>query len=130
MSLATQLAALVSRIGTEIKGLIRPDHPGLARSWVSFGYGNSNVVIASGYNVARVTRTAKGRYRVTFAWPLADANYCWVALARSTSDSSTQRFLTVRATKDEKNASTLDLSVTTSGGSAADSSEINLVVYR
>ena len=43
MSLVAQLSALATRIGTEIKGLIRPDHPGLARAWVNFGYVNGSV---------------------------------------------------------------------------------------
>ena len=37
-----------------------------------------------------VTRTAAGRYRVTFAVAMPDANYCWTALARRAPTAGTQ----------------------------------------
>ena len=64
MSLASQLSVLASRIGNEIKGLIRPDHPGLARAWVNFGYANGSGQLRADHNVASVTRLAAGRYHV------------------------------------------------------------------
>ena len=47
MSLVSQLKTLATRVGTEIKGLVRPDHPGLARAWVNFGYVGSAIQISS-----------------------------------------------------------------------------------
>ena len=34
----THISALANRVVTEIKALVRPDHPGIARAWVTFGY--------------------------------------------------------------------------------------------
>ena len=33
MSLASKISALAIRLGREIKTLVRPEHPGLARAW-------------------------------------------------------------------------------------------------
>ena len=71
MSLVAQLSALATRIGTEIKGLIRPDHPGLARAWVNFGYVGGAIQLRAAYNVAAVTRLGTGRYRIEFILMLA-----------------------------------------------------------
>ena len=130
MSLVTQLSALVTRIGTEVKGLIRPDHPGLARAWASFGYASSAMQLRSAFNVDRVTRLAAGRYRVTFATPFADTDYCWVATGRSNTATKTIRFAAARSTTDGKTTTTLDLVCISSSDSLADTTEINLVVYR
>lgn len=129
MSLVAQLSALAGRIGTEIKGLIRPDHPGLARAWANFGYVSGAIRLRAAYNVASVTRLSKGRYRITFAIPFADAYYCWVATARSNATSSI-RVAAARTTTDGKTASTLDVVCVSSAGSLADTTELNLVVYR
>jgi len=87
MNLASRISALASRVGLEVKTKIDATHPGLARVWVSFGYEGGQVVIASARNVASVVRTASGRYRVHFAVAMPDANYCWTALARSSTNS-------------------------------------------
>ena len=62
MSLASHIAALASRVATEIKTLVRPEHPGIARAWVTFGYSASAIQISASHNVATVTRLAAGRY--------------------------------------------------------------------
>ena len=130
MSLVSAIAALASRIGFEVKTKIDAAHPGVARAWVSFGYVNGQMVIASAYNVASVVRTAVGRYRVHFAVTLPDANYCWTALARSSTNSGNQRSAIVRSTSDLKTEQFVDIACGTSSASFDDSSEINLVVYR
>ena len=130
MSLASSIAALAARIGFEVKTKIDDTHPGLARVWVSFGYVNGQVVIASARNVASVVRTAAGRYRVHFAVVMPDANYCWTALARSSTNSGTQRIAIVRSTSDQKTAQYVDISCATTAASFDDSSEINLTVFR
>ena len=94
------------------------------------GYVNGQVVIASAHNVASVVRTAAGRYRVRFAVAMPDANYCWTALARSSTNSGMQRVAIVRASSDLKTAQYVDISCATTATSFDDSSEINLVVYR
>ena len=130
MSLASSIGALAARIGFEVKTKIDATHPGLARVWVSFGYVGGQVVIASARNVASVVRTAAGRYRVHFAVAMPDANYCWTALARSSTNSGTQRIAIVRSTTDQKTAQYVDISCATTAASFDDSSEINLTVFR
>ncbi len=130
MSLTAAIASLANRIGFEVKTKIDAAHPGVARAWVSFGYVNGQMVIASAYNVASVVRTAVGRYRVHFAVTLPDANYCWTALARSSTNSGTQRVAIVRSTSDLKTEQFVDVACATAQASFDDSTEINLVVYR
>jgi hypothetical protein len=130
MSLASRISALASRVGLEVKAKIDATYPGLARAWVCFGYVGTQIVVRSSHNVASVTRTAAGRYRVTFAVAMPDANYCWTALARSSTNSGTQRVAIVRASSDLKTAQYVDISCATTAASFDDSFEINLVVYR
>jgi hypothetical protein len=129
MSLSAQLAALASRIGAEINRLVRPDHPGLARAWVSFGWNGSDVVVAASYRVAAVQRLAEGRYRVEFAAPFPDAGYCWTASGRSAGATGAIRFVVVRSI-DAKTDAHLDLVISTSNNNLADATEVNLVVFR
>ncbi|WP_127476573.1 hypothetical protein [Sulfurivermis fontis] len=130
MSLSAQLSALATRIGQEIKGLVRPEHPGIARAWVNFGYVNGAIVVRAAYNVASVRRLAKGRYRIVFETPFPDADYCWVATGRSNIATGTIRFAAARSTTDGKTADALVLVCTSAAASLADTTEINLVVYR
>jgi len=130
MSLAERLAALASRVGLELKGKIGATHPGLARAWVCFGFVGAQMVVRAQHNVASVTRTAVGRYRVTFATPMPDAHYCWTALARSSTDSGTLRLAVVRASSDLKQAGFVDISCATTATAFSDSTEINLAIYR
>ncbi|MFN3629065.1 MAG: hypothetical protein ACK4XK_03240 [Casimicrobiaceae bacterium] len=130
MSLASRIGALAGRIGLEVKTKIDASHPGLARAWVCFGLVGNQVVVRAAHNVASVTRLAAGRYRVSFASPLPDANYAWVGVARSNTNSGTQRLLIVRATADEKTPTHVDVGCATTAASFADSPEIDLVVYR
>lgn len=130
MSLASRISALASRVGLEVKTKIDATHPGVARAWVCFGYVGTQVVVRASHNVASVTRTAAGRYRVTFTVAMPDANYCWAALARSSTNSGTQRIAIVRSSADQKTAQYVDVSCATTSASFDDSSEINLTVYR
>ncbi|WP_028769443.1 hypothetical protein [Silanimonas lenta] len=130
MSLVSRIGVLVGRIGREVKSKVDAGHPGLARAWVCFGYVGNQVVVRAAHNVASVTRLAAGRYRVHFASPLPDANYAWVGVARSSTNSGTQRLLIVRATADEKAPMHVDVGCATTAASFADSPEIDLVVYR
>ena len=130
MSLASRITALASRVGLEVKTKIDANHPGLARAWVCFGYVDGQIVIRAAHNVASVTRTAAGRYRVTFTTAMPDANYCWTALARSSTNSGQQRMAIVRSSTDQKTAQHVDISCATTSASFDDSSEINLTVYR
>ena len=130
MSLGAQISALASRVATEIKALVRPDHPGIARAWVTFGYTGGAIQIRASHNVSDVTRLATGRYRITFATPLVDANYCWLAFARSSSNSGSSETSRVRSTSDAKTPNYVDIICATSNTKLADTTEMNLVVYR
>ena len=130
MSLASHIAALASRVATEIKTLVRPEHPGIARAWVTFGYSASAIQIGASHNVATVTRLAAGRYRINFSQPFVDANYCWLAFARSTANSGSARTAVARSTSDAKTATYVDVACATGSTSFADTSEMNVVVYR
>ncbi len=130
MSLTAQVTALANRLATEIKALIRPDHPGLARAWVSFGYDGSALVVGASHNVSGVTRLATGRYRISFTTPFADASYCWLAFARSSSNTGTARTALLRATTDVKTTAYVEVICATGNTSLADTTEMNLVVYR
>lgn len=130
MSLASQISALATRLANEIKSLVRPEHPGLARAWVTFGYVGGAIQIAASHNVSGVTRQAAGRYRITFATPFADADYCWLGFARSTVNSGTARTALARSTSDAKTAAYVEVACATGSTSFADTSEMNVVVYR
>lgn len=130
MALTDRIMALATRIGVEVKTKIDSSHPGLARAWVNFGYDGNAVIVRAAHNVTGVTRTARGRYRVTFASPMPDTGYCWTALARSSTNNGTQRIAIVRDTNDEKTEQYVDISCATMATSFADSTEINLTVYR
>jgi hypothetical protein len=131
MSLADRIAGLAARIGVEVGSKVNAAHPALARAWVSFGYVAGVTVIHHAYGVASVERLAAGQYRVHFASPLADANYCWTATARSPSTSGSQRLAVAATSTDERAAAHLDVRcVSTLAGSPADSAEINVVVFR
>ena len=130
MSLASRIAALADRVGLEVKAKIEASHPGVARAWVCFGYVGNQIVLRAAHNVTSVTRSAAGRYRVRFDVAMVDAQYCWVALARSSVDTGTQRLAVIRASADAKTTQYVDVTCATTATSFADSSEINLVVDR
>ena len=130
MGVASRISAWAERVGLGVKTKLDATHPGLRRPWVCLGYLATQVVVRASHNVASVTRTAAGRYRVTFAVAMPDANYCWTALARSSTNSGTQRIAIVRSSTDQKTAQYVDISCATTSASFDDSSEINLTVYR
>jgi hypothetical protein len=129
MSLVNQIAAALTAVGHEIKALVRPDHSGLAKAWVSFGYVGTAIQIYNSLNVANVTRLATGNYRITFSTPFADAHYCWLATGRSNTTSGSLRFASAR-TSEAKTIDTLEIVCATNSNTLADSSEINVVVFR
>lgn len=130
MSLIARISLLASRIGLEVKTKIAANHPGVAKAWVCFGYVQGEMVVYASHNVKSVRRRSVGRYRVTFATAMSDANYCWMPFARSSTNSaSTPEVVFVRSTSDKKTAKYVDISCTTVSQWFADSSEINLTVW-
>lgn len=132
MTLAQHIAALATRIGQELKARVTPEHPGLARAWVSFGWRQhktgDHIVIHAGHNVKKVMRLAPGKYRVVFADPMPDEHYCWLAFARNSD--KTMKMAAARVNCDDKTVDDVELVCATPSGTLADSTEINLVVYR
>ena len=128
MTLAQHIAALATRIGQELKARVTPEHPGLARAWVCFGWVRGEVVIHAGHNVKKVMRLAPGKYRVVFAESMPDEHYCWLAFARN-SDKS-MKMAAARVSCDDKTVDDVELVCATPSGTLADSGEINVVVYR
>ena len=130
MSLSPRIADLAAAIGAQIKVRIKADHPGLARAWVSFGYASNRITIRSSFNVRSVTREATGKYRVTFASAMSDADYCWSALARNTGSQSTLKFASARVNAEAKTADYVEVICSSQSGSLTDTTEMNLMVYR
>ena len=80
--------------------------------------------------VIRIADEFKAVYRITYAVPFSDANYCWLAFARSSSNNGTARTALARSTSDAKTASYVEVVCATGNTSLADTTELNLVIYR
>lgn len=130
MTLARNIADLAEATAREIKARAPTDHPGLARAWVCFAVAHSQVVIRAAFNIARVTRLAKGTYRVEFAEPMPDSHYCWQAFARSGRRGSSLKHATASAHRDVKCRCSVDVICTTRSGKRTDTAELNLTVFR
>ena len=130
MSLSHRISDLAAAIGRQVKTRISADHPGVARAWVSFGYASNRITIRSSFNVRSVTREATGKYRVTFASAMSDADYCWCAFARNTGSQSTLKFASARVNAEAKTADYVEVICSSQSGSLTDTTEMNLMVYR
>ena len=128
MSLSQRIADLAAAIGAQIKVRIKADHTGLARAWVSFGYASNRITIRSSFNVRSVTREATGKYRVTFASAISDADYCWSAFARNTGSQSTLKFASARVNAEAKTADYVEVIRSSQSGSLSHPTEMNLTV--
>ena len=130
MTLARNIADLATAIAREIKTRITADHPGVAKAWVCFGYVGKQVVIRAAFNVRSVTRVAAGKYRVTFATRMPDADYCWTAFARNAGNQSALKFAAARVNAEAKTADFVDVICATQAGTLSDITELNLTVFR
>ena len=130
MSLSQRIADLAAAISRQIKTRISAEHPGLARAWVSFGFIGARIVILSSFNVKGVSRESLGKYRVTFAVPMGDADYCWSAFARNAGSQYSLKFAAARITAEAKTADYVEVICATQAGTLSDTTEMNLVVYR
>ena len=130
MSLSHRISDLAAAIGRQVKTRISADHPGVARAWVSFGYVGNRIVILSYFNVQSVTRDSTGKYRVTFATPMRDANYCWSAFARNSGSQSTLKVVSARINAEAKTDDYVEVICSSQSGTLSDTTELNLVVYR
>ena len=134
MNLAHHITDLAQRLALELKTRITADHPGVSKAWVCFGYegtgSKASLVVRASFNVNSVTRLSTGQYRVTFVNPMLDASYCWQAFARNAGSQSSMKHAGARATAEAKTAQFVELICTTSNGTLADTSEMNLTVWR
>ena len=134
MNLAHHITNLAQRLALELKARITADHPGVSKAWVCFGYegtgSKASLVVRASFNVNSVTRLSTGQYRVTFVNPMLDASYCWQAFARNAGSQSSMKHAGARATAEAKTAQFVELICTTSNGTLADTSEMNLTVWR
>jgi hypothetical protein len=130
MNLATRIANLAAAVAAEIRSRITADHPGVAKAWVCFGCNDAQVTILSAFNVQGVIRITDGRYRVTFATAMKDANYCWQAFARNAGNQSSMKQAAARSTAELKTAEYVDVICTTQAGSFSDTTELNVTVWR
>lgn len=134
MNLAQHITELAQRLALELKTRITADHPGVAKAWVCFGVigagSKASVVVRAGFNIHSVNRTTTGKYRVTFLNSMPDANYCWQAFARNSGNQSAMKHAGARATAEAKTAQFFEVICTTSNGTLADTTEMNLTVWR
>lgn len=133
MSLIRKIADLAARIAVELKskatlGEVKT-FPGVAKAWASFGLQAGTAHLFSGFNVAAVERQGVGRYRVVFATPFANANYCWQAFARNSGQRDSVKLAIARVRGDAKTSTSLELSIVSISATAVDSAEINVVVF-
>ncbi|WP_157314571.1 hypothetical protein [Chitinibacter sp. GC72] len=133
MTLVQRIGQLAARLAEALNDKPSLGHPALAKAWVCFAVENNQIVVRASHNMGYVARLAAGRYRLAFATPLLDTNYCWQAFAtspRNANSSATFRIASARATQDAKAATHLELICTSLSGNLADAPEINVVVYR
>lgn len=134
MTLTQRLTDLSQRLAREFKSRITADHPGVAKAWVSFGVevtGNTvGVVIHSSFNVQSVERISVGQFRVVFAAPMVDANYCWQAQARNAGNQSSMKQSGARQLAEEKTPAFVEVICTTAAGTLSDTTEMNVTVWR
>ena len=133
MNLVQHITELALRLALELKTRITADHPGVAKAWVCFGVSGSgnkaSVMVRSGFNVQSVTRSATGKFRVTFLSAMPDANYCWQAFARNSGNQTAMKHAGARATAEAKTAQYVEVICTTANGTLTDTTEVNLTVW-
>ena len=129
MALVRRIARLAAATGLAIKGRITADHPGVAKAWVCFQVVGAHVLVRTTFNVSKVVRLGSGRYRVVFATPMPDADYCWHAFARSP---GTQALIKAAAAlaADAKTDRHVEVVCTSPLGVLTDTAELNLTVWR
>lgn len=134
MNLAQHITELAQRLALELKTRITADHPGVAKAWVCFGVSGAgdeaSVMVRAGFNVQGITRTSTGRFRVIFASPMVDANYCWQAFARNAGQQKTMKYAAARVLAEAKTAEYVEVICATASGNLSDTTEINLTVWR
>jgi hypothetical protein len=96
----------------------------LCRTWVNFN-GTGTVAIRASFNVSSITDNGTGQYTVNFATAMADANYSTLVTSSvnaNTSDSAmNSNFVTT---------SSVRVASMTASGAFADSSAVNVAIFR
>jgi hypothetical protein len=106
-----------------------PSSGGGAKAWVNFN-GVGGATIRSSYNVSSVTRNSTGNYTVVFTTAMSDANYA-VSCTTSGDASFASTCYEANTGNNRSNASTASIimQTTSTAGSAADRSNVNVVVF-
>ncbi len=101
-----------------------------ARAWVNFNGNPSTPTITAQGNVSAVARVgaAVGRYTITFATAMPDANYSIFAWARDANTTDNNYFVSASST-DSKTTTSFVVEVNSPGGTV-NSPEINVMVMR
>ena len=101
-----------------------------ARAWVNFNGNPSTPTITAQGNVSAVARVgaAVGRYTITFATAMPDANYSIFAWARDANTAGNDYFVSAGPT-DSKTTTSFVIEVNSPGGTV-NSPEVNVMVMR
>lgn len=75
MSLSQAITDLAVRVGQEVSARIEAEHPGLSHAWGVVRVAGDRAVCPAAFNAA-LARIGRGRFRIRFTLPLADADYC------------------------------------------------------
>ena len=98
---------------------------GLCKAWVNFN-GTSTVAIRASYNVSSITDNGTGHYTVNFTTALADANYS----VSGNTNWSGGPWIVGFDTSSTRTSSALPIITGTTPGVAADTSLVNINVFR
>jgi hypothetical protein len=105
-----------------------------ALAWVNLNLSSGTTVIRSSYNITSATRSATGKFTLTFTTALSDANYVVIATSGNTGSTSTTSFVgTALATStsyNSKTTSVCDVWVLLGNNSAfSDAFDVNIVIF-
>ena len=99
------------------------------RAWASFGWNGTALTIRGSGNVSSITRVSAGVYTINFSTNMPDANY---AIMGFTSDNNNtgDPLVVQRWTTDGYTASSVTIRSSNGSGGDADSTLINIAVFR
>jgi len=105
-----------------------------AIAWINLNMSSGTSVIRSSYNISSATRSATGRFTLTFTSTLSDANYSVLAISGNTGSTSTTNFIgTALATStsyNNKTTSVCDIWVLAGNNSAfIDAFDVNIAIF-
>lgn len=103
-------------------------YSGIAKAWVNYN-GSTNTVNNS-FNVASVTRTATGKYYITFTTAMANANYVVSGAISTTTGGSASTTWMTDDVNNPRTTTTLYLWTLSSSGTVFDNNpNINIAIF-